>query len=164
MGLPGQNPLLDLSSRFGFMELCSTCILHIVNMSITTDAQKGSDSMTSAFKGEPGSRVIQENSYSIRVACQRSQDTLLLVRDTARSKAFPALKGPQQQLVSVVPGPIRYKVHNVGASICFNSDVFHWCQLPENCSDSPLMMVSAATVQWLDIGSRHRSALHALCA
>lgn len=108
--LPGQNPLLDLSSRYGFIELCSLCTLRLVNVSITTDAQKASDSITNAFKGEPGSRVIQENGFSVRRACQPSNSTLDIIHDTARSKAFPALKGSQQQLASILPTPVTYKV------------------------------------------------------
>lgn len=99
-GLPGTIPLLDLNRRAGVVQLCSTCTLRLANISLANLTRSGAG-MVTFFRGQLGARLLQENGFSVRLVCQRTDVEREQVNQTQRSSRFPSPPGGQQLARSV---------------------------------------------------------------
>jgi hypothetical protein len=99
-GLPGTIPLLDLNRQAGVVQLCATCTLRLANISLANLTRSGAGTVT-FFRGQLGARMVQQNGYSVRLVCQRTDVELALVNQTQRSSRFPSPPGGEQLAGSV---------------------------------------------------------------
>jgi hypothetical protein len=119
-GLPGTTPLLDLNRQAGVVQICSTCVLQIANISLANLTRSGSGVVT-FFRGQLGARMVQQNAYSVRLVCQETDMELAVMNQTQRSSRFPNPAGEQQLTSSV---NVTYQ-----ASVCVLCGRLH-VQLP----------------------------------
>jgi hypothetical protein len=99
-GLPGTTPLLDLNRQAGVVQICSTCVLQIANISLANLTRSGSG-VVMFFRGQLGARMVQRNAYSVRLVCQETEVELAVMNQTQRSSRFPNSAGEQQLASSV---------------------------------------------------------------
>lgn len=105
-GLPGIWPLLDFGNQppsTGVVQLCSTCVFKVVNVSTNGESHRGKLRTINFFKGEQGSRVILQNGYRLRLVCSTINSTVAALSTTPRSLVFPLPPSGQQQQQLLLP-------------------------------------------------------------
>jgi hypothetical protein len=93
--LPGTTPLLDLNRQAGVVQICSTCLLQMTNISLANLTRSGSGIVT-FFRGQLGARMLQRNAFSVRLVCQETDVELAVMNQTQRSSRFPDPAAGQQ--------------------------------------------------------------------
>lgn len=112
-------PQIDLQNRVGILELCSSCLFRILGVSLANDNRAGAQGGTSAFRGQPGSRIEWVTGVGLRLACPPTAEQLPLVKATARSPLFPSPAGGQQLAIT----NFTYRVRTTAWGCC-------WCWPP----------------------------------
>jgi hypothetical protein len=92
---PGQLPVLDLGLKPGIWEICSTCTLCFLQVSIANESARGTGTMISVVRGQVGSRVEHIDAYGLRQVCTPTQSSLAIINNTQRSMLYPAPGGTQ---------------------------------------------------------------------
>lgn len=99
-------PVLDMQSRVGILQLCSTCTFSLFWLSVSNENPTGSGGGMTVFRGQQGSRVDWMGGASWRLACPPARSQLELLNLTQRSILFPS--PPAGQLVKLVN--VTYKI------------------------------------------------------
>lgn len=99
IGAPGLLPVLDLASKPGVLEICSTCIFGIKDVALYNESAQGTTSGSSAvvsiLQGRAGSRVDIDGVVGVRTACLPTNSSLAILNNTQRSPLFPRPGGEQ---------------------------------------------------------------------
>jgi hypothetical protein len=133
-GLPGTTPLLDLHRQAGVVQLCATCTLRLANISLSNLTRSGAGIVT-FFRGQLGARMVQQNGFSVRLVCQRTDVELAVVNQTQRSSRFPSPPGGEQlagsvnasYLVSLTSGSLQLATARAAAQAAMYSSRYMHC-------------------------------------
>lgn len=94
-GLQGKDTVFDLEFKRALIELCSTCILRLTNITMANE-RRGTGTVYDLFIGQPGSKILAHNMYKLRIACTSAQHLAEVVSQTKRSTILPGSSKPQQ--------------------------------------------------------------------
>jgi hypothetical protein len=76
------------------VELCSTCTLTFSNLTISNE-RRGTGSVYDLFLGLPGSKIIVDDVYKLRIACTTANHLAQVTSRTKRSSILPGSDQPQ---------------------------------------------------------------------
>jgi hypothetical protein len=76
------------------VELCSTCTLTFTNLTISNE-RRGTGSVYDLFLGLPGSKIIADDVYKLRIACTTANHLAQVTSRTKRSSILPGSDKPQ---------------------------------------------------------------------
>jgi hypothetical protein len=93
-GLHGKDVVLDLEFKRALVELCSTCTLTFSNITISNE-RWGTGSVYDLFLGLPGSKIIADDIYKLRIACTSANHLAQVTSRTKRSSILPGSNKPQ---------------------------------------------------------------------
>lgn len=93
-GLQGKDIVLNLEYKRALVELCRNCTLTFSNITISHE-RRGTGSVYDLFLGMPGSRIIADDIYKLRVACTSPRHLAQVTSRTKRSSILPGSSKPQ---------------------------------------------------------------------
>lgn len=115
-------PVLDMESRVGILQLCSSCTFLFAHVSINNENPAGTGGGMTVFRGQQGSKVDRVGGAGWRLACPPARQQLELLNLSQRSIQFPN-PPPAKQQVQLVN--VTYKVSQLarGGSIASGTAV-----------------------------------------
>lgn len=85
---------MNLEYKRALVELCRNCTLTFSNITISHE-RRGTGSVYDLFLGMPGSRIIADDIYKLRVACTSPRHLAQVTSRTKRSSILPGSSKPQ---------------------------------------------------------------------